>query len=94
VAATYQLGFAAPGGFADRAGECVDAPGTWESAMKYLVEWQVRGEGGGEFVAVEEQEPVARRQDRRYWCAGRRVGDQGGDRFALVRRVRWLWRRC
>src|SRR5438128_6121048 len=39
-----------------------------------------------ELFAVEEQEPLLRRQNRRHWCARRRVCDEGVYRFALVRR--------
>src|SRR5713226_7405546 len=41
-----------------------------------------------ELLPVEEQKPLPWRQNRRHWCAGRRVCDEGVYRFALVRRER------
>src|SRR5215210_1235785 len=36
------------------------------------------------FFPVEEQEAVLRRQNRRHWCAGRRIGNERFHRFSLV----------
>jgi hypothetical protein len=49
---------------------------------------EVRGERVGELRAVEEQEAVFRRQDRRDRSAGRRVRDERSDRLAFVRSER------
>ncbi len=74
-----------PGRLGDRAAERVDAPGHLGVGHERRLRFgQVRGEGGGELAAVEEQEPVLGREDRRDRRAGRRVGDQGADGLALV----------
>src|SRR6266446_4945483 len=39
-----------------------------------------------ELFPVEEQKPLPWRQNRRHWCAGRRVCNERGYRLALVRR--------
>ena len=78
-----------PGGFADRSAERVHAPGDLGVGHERgLSGGQVAGEGGGELVAVEEEEAVLGRQDRRLRPVSRETGDERVDRLALV------WREC
>src|SRR5215469_937322 len=76
---------AAPGGVADRAVECLDAPRDLRVGHEGCVS---RGKIGRErlreLLPVEEQEPVDGRQDRGYRRAWGRVGDQCADRLTLV----------
>ncbi len=46
----------------------------------------IRGERLRELLAVQEQEPVLRRQDRRHRPVRGQVGDQRADRLTLVGR--------
>ena len=85
MATRYQLGLTRHAGSADGAAEGVDAPGDLRVGHELgQGGGHVGGERVGELVAVEEQESVAGRQDRGDGRPGRRVGDQGVDRLALV----------
>ena len=80
---------AAPGRLGDRTVQAVHTRrdlGVGHERGQLL--WHVGGEGGGELVPVQEQEPVDRRQDRRRRRVGRSGGDQRADRLARVGRER------
>ena len=86
VATRYQLGLIRHAGSVIGATQRSDAPGNLRVGHEPgLLGAQVGGERVVELVAVEEQEPVAWRQDRRDGCSGRRIGDQGVHGLALVR---------
>jgi hypothetical protein len=86
VATRYQLGLVRQAGSVTAPLRASTPQGTCESAMNAASSGgHVRGERGGELVPVQEQEAVPGRQDRRHRRPGRRVGDEGAHRLALVR---------
>ena len=87
VATRYQLGFAFQAGSVTAPASASTPQGTCESAMKAALSGSTSAaKEVGELGAIEEQEAVLRRQDRRHRRARRRVGDQRRDRFARVGR--------
>ena len=86
VATRYQLGLLRQAGSVTVAVERLDAPRDLRVGHeRRLTRGDVGGERRRELLAVEEQEPVLRRQDRRHRRARGRVGDQRADRLALRR---------
>src|SRR5215469_6562563 len=66
-----------PCGLADSPGQGVVAPGDLRVSHKCgLTCRQVAGERGVELVAIQKQEAIPWRQDRRYRSTWRRVGDK------------------
>ena len=77
VATRYQLGFAFQAGIGHLAAQRLDAPRHLRVGHERgFVGGDVGRERRGELRAVEEQEAILRRQDRRHRRARRRIGDQ------------------
>jgi hypothetical protein len=82
-------GLRLPRSLADLALECLDAPRDLGIGHEVgQVSGNVRRERCGELLAIKEEEPVLRRKNRRHRRTGWRIGDEGSDRFPLVRRER------
>src|SRR3954447_6944070 len=86
VATRYQLGFVRHAGSLIVPLSASTPHGTCESAMNAASsDGRAAGERGPELLAVEEQEPLDGREDRRHRRAGRGVGDQGTAHSGLPR---------
>ena len=85
VATRYQLGLIRHAGSVTARSRASTPQGTCESAMNCgEAGGHVGGERLGELVLSRNRKPSTGRQDRGNGRAGRRVGDQGADRLALV----------